>query len=92
MTDLIMPRRNFLRGLGSLLIAAPAIVHAGNLMPVKSIARLMVSDLDVTMNILDCGSVSLWRVSWQEHWEQLAEEIMPRAARNPTPIITPFKV
>ncbi len=33
---MIHTRRKFLTGLGSLL-AAPAIVHAGNLMPVKAI-------------------------------------------------------
>ena len=33
----ILARRSFLAGLGSFLIAAPAIVHAGNLMPVKAI-------------------------------------------------------
>lgn len=42
MTDLIMPRRGFLRGLGSLIIAAPAIVHASNLMPVKSLPHEVV--------------------------------------------------
>jgi hypothetical protein len=34
MTDLLMPRRKFLTGLLG-LIAAPAIVKAGNLMPIK---------------------------------------------------------
>lgn len=32
----MLNRRSFIRGLG-LLLAAPAIVHAGNLMPVKAI-------------------------------------------------------
>lgn len=31
-----MNRRGFLTGLGSLLVTAPAIVHAGNLMPIKA--------------------------------------------------------
>ena len=34
--EVILARRSFLAGLGSLL-AAPAIVHAGNLMPVKRV-------------------------------------------------------
>jgi hypothetical protein len=33
---LITPRRSFLRGIGSLLVAAPAIVHAANIMPIKA--------------------------------------------------------
>ena len=36
MTDLILPRRKFLTGLFS-LVAAPAVVKAANLMPVKVI-------------------------------------------------------
>ena len=36
MTDLIMPRRKFLTGLFG-LVAAPAIVKAANIMPVKVI-------------------------------------------------------
>lgn len=36
----MIPRRSFLTGLASLL-AAPAIVHAGNLMPVKALAPSM---------------------------------------------------
>ena len=36
MTDLIMPRRKFLTGLFG-LIAAPAVVKAANIMPVKVI-------------------------------------------------------
>jgi hypothetical protein len=36
MTDLLMPRRKFLTGLFS-LVAAPAIVKAANIMPVKVI-------------------------------------------------------
>lgn len=38
MSGLIMPRRGFLAGLGAIL-AAPAIVRASSLMPVKAIAR-----------------------------------------------------
>ena len=34
MTDLVMPRRKFLTGLFS-LVAAPAVVKAANLMPIK---------------------------------------------------------
>lgn len=38
---MLIGRRGFLAGLGSLL-AAPAIVHAGNLMPVRSIERFIL--------------------------------------------------
>ena len=38
MTDIIHPtRRGFLLGLGAALVAGPAIVRAGSLMPVKSL-------------------------------------------------------
>ena len=33
----MIARRNFLCGIGSLLIAAPAIVRYGNIMPVRSL-------------------------------------------------------
>jgi hypothetical protein len=36
----MIPRRSFLTGLGASLVAAPAIVRAGSLMPVKSVIRL----------------------------------------------------
>ncbi len=42
---MLIGRRAFLTGLGSLL-AAPAIVHAGNLMPVRSIERLLLPAYD----------------------------------------------
>lgn len=42
---MILARRSFLAGLGSLL-AAPAIVHAGNIMPVRSIERLILPAYD----------------------------------------------
>ena len=38
MTDLIMPRRKFLTGLMG-LVAAPAVVKAVNIMPVKSFVK-----------------------------------------------------
>lgn len=38
---MLIGRRGFLAGLGSML-AAPAIVHAGNLMPVRSIERFIL--------------------------------------------------
>ena len=39
---MIIRRRSFLAGLGSML-AAPAIVHAGNLMPVKALPKVPVA-------------------------------------------------
>lgn len=50
-----MIRRSFLTGLGA-LFAAPAIVHAGNLMPVKSIA------FSHTRYLLD------YDISWDQHF------------------------
>ena len=37
---MLQSRRNFLRGLGAAALAAPAIVHAGNLMPIKPVRLL----------------------------------------------------
>lgn len=56
MTDLILPRRKFLTGLAS-LIAAPAIVRASSLMPVKSVtiyktAALATEPLHLTLQRL----------------------------------------
>lgn len=39
-------RRKFLIGLGTML-AAPAIVHAGNLMPVKALAQPVLREIDL---------------------------------------------
>jgi hypothetical protein len=36
MPELLTSRRGFLTGLGAVLVAAPAIVRAGSLMPVKA--------------------------------------------------------
>ena len=40
---MIVARRKFLTGLGA-MIAAPAIVHAGNLMPIKALKELSFED------------------------------------------------
>ena len=76
---MIHTRRKFLIGLGSLL-AAPAIVHAGNLMPVKA--------LRIGGNILDAGDPPLSQLydrsplaesmPWWKFWHQLAEDLMPQ--------------
>jgi hypothetical protein len=42
----VIHRRSFLTGLGA-LIAAPSIVHAGNLMPVSSRAIMGVTNRDL---------------------------------------------
>jgi hypothetical protein len=40
-----LPRRKFLTGLGSLFVAAPAIVHVANIMPVRALG-LITSTVD----------------------------------------------
>jgi hypothetical protein len=45
MTDLLMPRRKFLTGLFG-LVAAPAIVKAANIMPVKVPVKIPVKILE----------------------------------------------
>ncbi len=42
MGSLLVPRRQFLRGIGSLVVCAPAVVHASSLMRIS--AKLCVSD------------------------------------------------
>jgi hypothetical protein len=53
-TDLITSRRRFLTGLGALLVAAPAIVRAGILMPVRQ--PLTIEEL-VKLHIADCERI-----------------------------------
>ncbi len=87
---MIHTRRKFLTGMGSLL-AAPAIVHAGNLMPVKAAKLLTLEDYQV--RILEplygrspaMDALGDYRGLWQVRWRILAEELMPQ--RQSTPLI-----
>ena len=54
----MIARRSFLAGLGSLL-AAPAIVHAGNLMPVKA------SPLSMSMRCITEYAIGSDAAVWQ---------------------------
>lgn len=47
---MILARRSFLVGLGSML-AAPAIVHAGNIMPIKGVRSLIVHCNDLGLSV-----------------------------------------
>lgn len=71
MSNLILPRRRFLTGLAT-LFAAPAIVRAASLMPVK--AAEPEGYTVVFRTSLPIGS---WRKMWHEQWAELAAEFMP---------------
>jgi hypothetical protein len=60
MTNLISPsRRGFLTGLGAVLIAAPAIVRAGSLMPVKAFVAdyppITLNGVPLVFDVFDSG-------------------------------------
>lgn len=57
MTELISSRRSFLAGLGVALIAAPAIVRAGSIMPVKQMLILPDKIGDITPPISGYASL-----------------------------------
>ena len=63
---MIHTRRKFLTGLGSLL-ASPAIVHAGNLMPVKA--------LQFSGNILDGGGPPLSQIYGHSPFMELLRDL-----------------
>jgi len=78
-----MNRRGFLTGLVS-LIAAPAIVRATSLMPIKVLEAEyglgpMLTAIEVQRRIND---LTLWRVDWHAHWKELSTIIYPVKARD----------
>lgn len=58
---MIIPRRSFITGLVS-LIAAPAIVRAGSLMPVKAIDIVDIREWrpDISFNYNNLFSIKVW--------------------------------
>jgi hypothetical protein len=56
MPELLTSRRSFLIGLGAVLMAAPAIVRAGSLMPVRAEPLLTIEKL-LQLHIDDCARV-----------------------------------
>jgi len=52
---MISSRRGFLTGLGAFILAAPAIVHAGNLMPVKVVGWDLGAGDITAINVLAGG-------------------------------------
>lgn len=60
-------RRGFITGLVS-LVAAPAIVRAGSLMPVK-----MMVEVDPLYGIGPAyAALKYYRQDWAQHWEEVA--------------------
>ncbi len=77
-----MDRRGFLTGLVS-LVAAPAIVRATNLMPIKALEAeyglgpmLTATDIQRRIDNLLCH-----RVQWYEHWHELGTLVYPKVRR-----------
>lgn len=73
----MIQRRAFLTGLASAL-AAPAIVRAGSLMPVRALDPSLTRPIILPIYSLESKWVALkmYRVSWSEHWDALATEII----------------
>lgn len=56
-----MNRRGFLLGLGASLIAAPAIVRAGSLMPVRAIVQPILAVAPAAAHASSSSSPFRWR-------------------------------
>lgn len=70
-----MNRRGFITGLAS-LVAAPAIVKAASLMPVRGI--VMAADYGYSPAMYAIGSlVEYDRAMWQCRWTEVAKLIYP---------------
>lgn len=81
----MLHRRGFITGLASAL-AAPAIVHAGNLMPVKSPKVLTMADYRKLMNEM----LDLYVKEWHQRtiiWSQI-NDIWP--TRGTTDVYNPL--
>ncbi len=59
---MILSRRRFFLG----LVAAPAIVHIGNLMPVKAMANLRNLEEERFLESMTVAYSPVWLVSWGE--------------------------
>lgn len=55
-----LARRSFITGLGAALIAAPAIVRAGSLMPVRN---MLITDFTTENMIVKCTEVHRFMVT-----------------------------
>ncbi len=78
---MILHRRSFLVGLGASLFAAPAIVRAASLMPVKAVdveaVWRQIHDFRV-----DFEALRSWRVEWLQEWEKCANAFLPPGQLN----------
>lgn len=63
MTEILMPRRRFLTGLVGLL-AAPAVVRAESLMPVKALTPPLLAE-DV-LYLVQERLIEHWRIAYRE--------------------------
>lgn len=70
-----MDRRSFLRG----LIAAPAIVTFGNLMPVRAIELVehYGSNPDMHRALEAMRELNAMKLKWQAQWAETADFLMP---------------
>jgi hypothetical protein len=71
-------RRSFLFGLGASLVAAPAIVRAASLMPVKALeAEYGLGPMMRAVALMHAHHVVNPPVLWRDEWHDLAQFIMP---------------
>lgn len=70
MTDLIIPRRQFIAGMIGLL-TAPAIVRVSSLMPIKSYTERVVESVEVVKP----GIIRMKIVAWNQQDERSVEHV-----------------
>ena len=66
-------RRAFLVGLSSSVIAAPAIVRAASLMPVRGIILPVYGSSPAMDALPGLRELQAVRIQWQEYWNELAD-------------------
>lgn len=66
----MIERRAFITGLVSFAVAAPAIVRAGSLMPVKVMRGLSAGEL-LNQVLHRLGQLEQWQTVWQGDWKAI---------------------
>lgn len=69
-------RRGFLIGLGA-LVAAPAVVRAASLMPVRGIIMDIYGQSPIMSVLEDIKFLNIRRTIWQTQWQEAAQFILP---------------
>ncbi len=76
---MILHRRSFLVGLGASLFAAPAIVRAASIMPVKAMPALAVLDAMQDMPFVPPMTVWDGRIYQDGAWSDIVRTSLPAA-------------